>query len=208
MVLTHFLLYEPTPLFDGYLFKCTHAQYTNYLLCLFAFSLGWWVDTRFCFALGSYGDICAVTGGTRPASGAPEPTRTDPAYTTMNQAQHSRYTTRHKLHGHPLQGMPSVACPLTRPIPSPPLSLSACLPPARLLTLSGLVVSVAGFLSGSQTAGGLLASVPRDRAAACVSALQQAGYRSAAVIGTVTVSARKGKGGRGAFRSCCVDVRR
>ena len=36
-----------------------------------------------------------------------------------------------------------------------------------------------------QTAGGLLASVPSDRAAACIAALQQAGYPHAAIIGAI-----------------------
>lgn len=42
------------------------------------------------------------------------------------------------------------------------------------------------ILFDPQTAGGLLATVPGDRAAACLSALQQAGYSAAVQIGTVT----------------------
>lgn len=42
------------------------------------------------------------------------------------------------------------------------------------------------LLADPQTSGGLLAAVPADRAAACVSALQAAGYPAACRIGTVT----------------------
>ncbi|CAM9651603.1 unnamed protein product [Ectocarpus sp. 13 AM-2016] len=52
------------------------------------------------------------------------------------------------------------------------------------------------LLFDPQTAGGLLASVPRDRAMACVSALRQTGYEAAAVVGSVTEARHEGEGRR------------
>lgn len=51
----------------------------------------------------------------------------------------------------------------------------------------------------------MLASVPRDRAVACVSALRQAGYEAAAGIGSVTVSIWRGRAAEEMRPSCCQE---
>ena len=48
------------------------------------------------------------------------------------------------------------------------------------------------LLFDPQTAGGLLAAVPADRAAACLDALREAGYAEAAAIGEVVAMLEEG----------------